>query len=109
MARKTGYLDAVDAIAREAIEEYPDPEGQHDERARWVTESVDGSEWIIYDAKNEQVLESTRNEPDARDVRAMSAPDADWKTMRTLAAFLAMEADVHQRIRELDEGRGRKG
>ena len=59
-----------------------------------MSETVDGSEYIIYYSANEIVLEASDNEPDGAEVRAMSADDADWRTQRTLAAYLAMELDV---------------
>lgn len=33
----------------------------------------------------------------------MTGPESDWKQMRTIAAFLAMEGDVWEVLRELDE------
>jgi hypothetical protein len=95
------YWNTVEAIAEEAREEYPDPndEGRH----RYIHESVDGSSWIIYTANHETVLRESDNEPDPKEVKAMSAEDADWQDMRMLAAFLAMEADVWEKLRELDE------
>jgi len=98
----SAYWDTVKAIAEEARQEYPDPDRDRDDRMQWIHESVDGSEWIIYYAKNEVVLSETDNEPDDREVAEM-APGKGWKDMRQIAAFLAMEADVHQELRELDE------
>jgi hypothetical protein len=92
------YLRTVTNIAEEAIAEYPGTDGNFtlDDEARreYVSESVDGSEFIIYYSANEIVLQASQNEPDGAEVRAMSAEDADWRTLRTLAAYLAMEADV---------------
>jgi len=97
------YLKTVTAIAAEAIEEYPGApnDSNEDERREYVSQTVDGSEYIIYYSANEVVLEATDNEPDSSDVRAMSADDADWRTMRTLAAYLAMEADVMEAIGQI--------
>jgi hypothetical protein len=92
------YLRTVTAIAEEAIEEYP---GDEDTRRDYVSESVDGSEYVIYYSANETVLQASDNEPDGAEVRAMSAKDADWRTMRTLAAYLAMEADVLAEVERL--------
>lgn len=97
------YWDTVRAIAEEIHKEYPNPRRHHNERADRVHEDVDGSSYVIYYADNEEVLRETHNEPDPRDVRAMSPPDADWKQMRTIAAYLAMEADVFEALQELDE------
>ena len=96
------YIKTVRGIAREAIEEYPLTNGEHsDERQQYVTESVDGNEYVIYYSANETALRASQNEPDGSEVRAMSADDADWRTMRTLATYLAMEADVMEEIDRL--------
>ena len=92
------YLRTVTDIAEEALAEYPGPGGNlaldDEARREYVSESVDGSEYIIYYSANEIVLRASQNEPDGAEVRAISAKDADWRTLRTLAAYLAMEADV---------------
>ena len=108
------YLKTVTAIAEEAIAEHPGdtsgPAAQvneiwasviDDERREYVSQSVDGSEFVIYYGANDTVLEATDNEPDGAEVRALSAKDADWRTMRTLAAYLAMEADVLAEVERL--------
>lgn len=99
----SAYWDAVNSIAEEAREEYPDPERDRDERSQWITESVDGSEWIIYYAKNEIVLNETDNEPDDDEVASMGGEGKGWKDLRQLAAFMAMERDIHQQVQELDK------
>lgn len=97
-----GYFKAVRSIAVDAIAEYPFTNGQHsDERQEYVTESVDGSEYVIYYSNNEFVLRASNNEPDGAEVRAMSTDGADWQTMRTLAAYLAMEADVMAEVNRI--------
>jgi hypothetical protein len=96
------YLKAVRDIAAEAIEEYPgDTYLDIDHRSEYVSQSVDGSEYIIYYGAHETVLDASDNEPDGAEVRAMSANDADWRTQRTLAAYLAMEADVLAEVERL--------
>ena len=101
------YLRTVTAIAEEAIEEYPgapndsNDDSNDDERRDYVSQSVDGSEFVIYYGANETVLEASDNEPDGAEVRAISANDADWRTQRTLAAYLAMEADVLAEVERL--------
>ena len=97
------YLKAVRDIAAEAIEEYPGApnDSNEDERREYVSQSVGGSEYIIYYSANETVIEATDNEPDGAEVRAMSADDADWRTLRTLAAYLAMELDVLAEVERL--------
>tara|TARA_R100000306_G_C4374351_1_gene141295 strand:+ start:603 stop:962 length:360 start_codon:yes stop_codon:yes gene_type:complete len=106
------YIRTVQGIAQDAIDEYPnavednpDPDNESWDAAQiveyrqdYVSESVDGSEYVIYYAANEIVLQATQNEPDGAEVRALSADDADWRAMRALAAYMAMEADVHAEI-----------
>ena len=96
------YTKTVRNIAEDAIQEYPFTNGEHcDERQQYVSESVDGNEYVIYYGANEIALRASDNEPDGSEVLAMSASDADWRTMRTLATYLAMEADVMEEIDRL--------
>ena len=88
------YQQAVDEIAEEARKQYPDPDD--DQRDEYIGESVDGSWWIIYYAGHEEVLQSTDNEPDGAEVREMAPADADWRKMRQIAAYIAMERDVRE-------------
>jgi hypothetical protein len=92
------YIKTVKAIAQDAIDEHPSDENARNE---YVNESVDGSEYIIYYGANQTVLDATDNEPDGAEIRAMSADGADWRQMRTLAAYMAMEADVLAEIERL--------
>jgi hypothetical protein len=106
------YWQTVGDIADEAIDEYPaealsarlrghfyrDNDDDSCASQEYVQESVDGSEYIIYYHRNDEVLANTKNEPDAADVRAMSDDDADWRKMRMTSAYLAMEADVMQEM-----------
>ena len=91
------YWQSVEAIAKDALDEHED----EDDAREYITESVDGSHWIIYYHANEIVLDATSNEPDGAEVRAMSADDADWRQMRMLAAFMAMEIDVMGKLDDL--------
>ena len=96
------YLKTVRGIAEDAIEEYPFTNEQHSEdRQQYVSESVDGNEYVIYYSANETALRASQNEPDGEEVRAMSANNADWRTMRTLATYMAMENDVMEEIDRL--------
>ena len=92
------YIRTVQGIAEDAIAEYPDDD---DGRQQYVSESVDGNEYVIYYDANEIALRASQNEPDGEEVRSMSANDADWRTMRMLAAYLAMEADVFEEINRI--------
>ena len=96
-----GYLQDVDGIAQDVISEYPDPDD--DGRQEYIWESVDGSSNITYYSEIEEVLRVSSNEPDGAEVTDMAGPDADWRKMQAVAAFMAMEADVWERVRELDD------
>lgn len=88
------YLQTVRNIATEAITEYPFADGQHsDERQEYVSETVDGNEYVIYYGANEIALRATDNEPD--DINPIGS---DWRTHRSLATYLAMEMDVLEEI-----------
>lgn len=94
------YRDTVESIARDVIEN----EGLNDNSWHdYIHESVDGSEYIIYYGKNEEVLEHTNNEPDNDEIASMCNPKGSWKDMRQTAAYLAMERDVWDKARELVE------
>ena len=92
------YIRTVQGIAKDAIAEYPDDD---DGRQQYVSESVDGNTFVVYYSANEIALRVSQNEPDGEEVRSMSANDADWRTMRALAACLAMEADVFEEINRI--------
>ena len=87
------YIRTVDAIAEEALKEYPDDEG---DRSQYIHESVDSNEYVIYYSANEIALRASQNEPDDEEVRYWLAGDADWRTIRTLATCMAMEDDVNE-------------
>lgn len=96
------YLDDVESYARSIIEN----EGLND--SNWhdaVHETVDNSSWIIYYGNNEDVLDATSNEPDADDVREMLQKDSygDWQKVRQIAAFIAMERDLNEKLREIED------
>jgi hypothetical protein len=95
------YYQTVRDIAEDCREPYLGPDDER--RYGYIHDSIDGSYWVIYHHANEVVLQASGNEPDGAEVRSMSKPDADWREMRQLAAYLAMEADVHEALRELDE------
>ena len=97
------YTKTVRNIAEDAIQEFPFTNGEHcDERQQYVSESVDGNEYVIYYGANEIALRASDNEPDGSEVRALyGSIDADWRTMRTMATYMAMEADVLEEIDRL--------
>jgi hypothetical protein len=88
------YWKSVKSIATETREEYPNPDD--DERHDYIWETVDGSEWIIYYANNETVLDATNNH-DAIDDVGLEAT-TDWKQSRMTCAFYAMLQDVNDEI-----------
>ena len=105
---ESNYIKTVRDIAKEAIKEHPfddqccGNENLHDEeREQYVRESVDGNEYVSYYSANEIALRASQNEPDGDEVSAMSAANADWRTMRTTATYLAMQADVMEQIQEI--------
>jgi len=93
MSERSEYWDDVETIADEILEEHF---GDDNAITEAVTEHVDSSSWIIYTGNQLTVLDATHNDPDGREVAAMS--DGSWQGMQTIAAFLAMEGDVHECI-----------
>jgi hypothetical protein len=92
------YWQTVQGIAEDAMAEYP---GMLPDLEQYVSESVDGSEYVVYYGANEFVLRASQNEPDDGEVCAMSTTNANWRTMRSNAARLAMEADVFEEINRI--------
>ena len=99
------YWADIKSMAEEICTEYPDQDADHNDRCDRVHEDVDGSQWIIYNWRIPKVLEYSSNEPDAKEVQSMSGEDADWRKQQQIAAFMAMEADLYEAIKEEDERR----
>lgn len=92
------YEDEITSIAKGIIEEHGlNEDDWHDA----VHESVDGHQWIIYTGFHEEILDNSDNEPDNDEVTGMADPKGGWRDFRQVAAFMAMEADVQQKLREL--------
>ena len=83
----TAYNQAVRDIVEEALTEHPD-----DDEARdiFISESVDGSEWVIYTYRAQIVIAISDNS-DAYLEFGIVFPDGEipWSTV----AYSAMEAD----------------
>ncbi|MAH49849.1 hypothetical protein CMI37_28775 [Candidatus Pacearchaeota archaeon] len=97
------YRDAIKSIAQDIMEEHPSPDEDSDGRREKVWEWVDGHHYVIYYAYHEEVLRATENEPDGAEVAGFAGEKSDWRDMRQVAVFLAMEADVHEELRRLEE------
>lgn len=96
------YSDDVDDYARHIIEEIGlDEDDWHDA----VHETVDGSNWIIYNNRNEEVLNSSKNEPDDSDVAELLGTEqcGDWRKVRQIAAFIAMERDLREALDDIKD------
>lgn len=90
---ETEYWADVRDVAKEALEECPDNEEAQDD---FVWESVDGSSWVIYTARNLDVLRFTSNEDAWQEFGELSPEN--WLAQ---AAFAAMLADVREALHEL--------
>ena len=96
------YWRSIREMAEDVLDECGiDDNEWHD----FITESVDGSDWLIYYCHHETILNATDNEPDNREVAAMADHEGDWRAFRSTAAYLAMDADVWQECRKLAEER----
>ncbi len=98
MSDKQNYWSSVEDIARDILSDHGTDEDKWQDA---VHEHVDSSSWIIYYGNNEEVLDNTDNEPDNGEIMSMSNKDGDWRDLRQTAAFLAMEGDVYDKLREL--------
>lgn len=84
-------------MAEDIIENHGvDEQNWHDA----IHETVDSSRWIIYYSNHEIVLNESKNEPDDSEVASMSGKNSNWRSLRQTAAFLAMEADLRETLRE---------
>ncbi len=98
MSDKRSYRNAVEEMARDILTEHGVDEDNWNDV---VSENVDSSSWIIYYGNNEEVLDNTDNEPDNDEIMGMARKDGTWRDLRQTAAFLAMERDVMDKLREL--------
>jgi hypothetical protein len=92
------YWQTVQIIAEQCKQEYPDP--NDDKRDDYIHARIAGSYWVRHYHANEVVLAASDNEPDWADIRSMTTPDAEWRELRQVAAYLAMEQDVWQALRD---------
>ena len=116
------YIRTVDAIAEEALKEYPSdvviPWDGRGGRSQYIHESVGGNEYVNCHSANDIALRASQNEPDGEEVRARFSERAhsshgrffrglleddtgqlrysNWRTMRSEATYLAMVADVNE-------------
>jgi len=94
------YRDDVQSIAEDIVREHGlKDDSWHDA----ISESVDGSSWIIYYSHNEEVLDNTDNEPDNKEVACMVKENGNWRDFRQVAAYMAMERDVWEACRKIVE------
>lgn len=95
------YNAEVERMAAEIHEHLPDPSEDHNDRVDSVTESVDGSGWVMH--APDRVLEHSEQPQDSQEAAAMAGPDADWEKVRTVAAYLVMQQDVYEALSGLDD------
>lgn len=95
------YNAEVERMAAEIHEHLPDPSEDHNDRVDSVTESVDGSGWVMH--APDRVLEHSEQPQDSQEAAAMAGPDADWEKVRTVAAYLVMQQDVYKALSGLDD------
>lgn len=102
----SNYRNHVEMVAKDIFDEHGMDE---DCWLDAVHEAVDSDQYIIYTAKNQEVLDETSNEPDSSDVAAWINPkdQGDWRKVRMIAAFLAMEADINEHLRDLASNHSR--
>jgi hypothetical protein len=98
MSDRKNYWQDVEDYAREII----DTEGLNEDAWHdYVSETIGGCHWIIMYADNETVLDESRNEPDDDEVREMT--EGGWRSMRQVAAQIAMERDVLEKLKKIKD------
>lgn len=88
---QASYWEDVQTIAKDAFES--SDEDTH------ITESVDGSSWVIYYSNARKVLQYSPNEDLIFD-EGLAGTYNSMDALRTAAAYYAMEADVRQCLEE---------
>ena len=100
MTRKE-YWDQIRSIREDLADEYR-TEGSDEDPNEWFNdrlhETIDGHQWIIYNAYNLDVLRFTDNEDAYIDNFGEWPADSDLSRIHTLAAFEAMRQDVSDGI-----------
>lgn len=96
------YWGTVKAIAQEIKDEYKQY-GDIDVE-QMIAEQVDGSEYIIYYAKNLEVLQNSDNADAIDEVGAEIDTSKGWQNILTQVAYYAMEADVRDALANIGYG-----
>ena len=91
------YWSDVDTIARNVYNEVGDDDGKAYDR---INESVDGSQWIIYNHLARKVMEHTDNE-DAWQAIGDLPTRRGFSAIVSYVACAAMIADVSDKYREI--------
>lgn len=92
--KRESYWDSVKLNAEEAINATKEYDQDLSE-AIW--EGVDGSQWVIYTARNLDVLRFSDSEPESYVWREAD----DWREAIQGMAFSMMEKDVREKVNEL--------
>ena len=108
------YQDEISEIAeelfKEAMEEHPEDE---DDRNEYISdrlnETVDGHQWIIYNAYNLSVYEHSPNADAYQDIYGNEdlgsiVADRGILSLHTIIAYCAMQADIEQAVWQMDQG-----
>jgi hypothetical protein len=92
------WLD-VEIIAEQCQKLYPDEDDGR--RQDYIGDAVEDSDWIANGI--ESVLSYTYNQPSPKEVEAKADPTKGERGLRVVAATLAMERDIEEKLCELDE------
>ena len=108
------YQDEISDIAedlyKEAMEEHPEDEDDRNEYIlERVNEIVDGHQWIIYYAYNLSVYEHSPNADAHQDMYGNDdlgsiVVEQGLRSLHTVLAACAMQADIEQAVYQLDQG-----
>lgn len=94
------YRQSVQGIAQEIFDESPDDDGDDGYR---ISDSVDSSEWIIYNWRNLRVLQYSHNDAAGLDEmgQELFAGCSTMSEVYARAAYYAMAQDVAEAVQEL--------
>ncbi len=100
------YWSTVNSIAQDAIDEYEITSQEkfdldHDSLYQYVTESVDGSYWVIHCEASRRCLEFTNNENELTDQGMELNTSNGVPDIFTQLAYFAMQADVWDKLGDI--------
>ncbi len=105
---RTEYLKEIRSLAEEAARYARDGEFGTGEQAReglseWIWQTIDGHQWVIFAAYNFSVLDASDNDGAYVENYGSGGLVGDGVLNTVVLAYAAMEADLNEALRDLDD------